>query len=326
MGRKCPVLPRDRRYLAVGASRRDTGQVSGPGEFGVALHGWRDRVTPEMVGLPPGSPRRAVGLRREELAALAGISVDYIVRLEQGRATAPSTAILTALSRALRLSPPEREHLFLLTGQPLPSQGRVSAHLPPSVQRLIDQLDATPVSVFDAAWTLITWNRLWAALLGEPPPARGRERNVIWTHFTGGRSRVSQAIEQKEHFEAAMVADLRSATGRYPTDGDLRSLIAELRAASTRFADLWAAHAVGVHQTDTKTIHHPDVGPLTLDCDVLTVPGSDLRIVAYTAAPGSDAATRLRLLAVVGTQNMAEPADLILPGRSDGTAVGRFAE
>jgi transcriptional regulator with XRE-family HTH domain len=299
----------DRRYLAGVAPGSDTWRVSGPGELGVALHRWRDRVSPATVGLPTGGPRRALGLRREELAQLAGISVDYIVRLEQGRATAPSAAILTALCRALRLSAPEREHLFLLAGQAPPSAGRISVHLPPSVQRLLDQLDATPVSVFDASWTLITWNRLWAALLGEPPPARGRERNVLWSHFTGAPSRVSHTAEQEAQFEAAMVADLRSATARYPADGDLRSLVAELRGASTRFADLWETHAVGVHETDTKTIHHPDVGPLTLDCDVLSVPGSDLRIVAYTAAPGTDTAAKLRLLAVVGTQDMADQAD-----------------
>lgn len=281
--------------------------MSGPGEFGVALHRWRDRITPGTVGLPTGGPRRALGLRREELAQLAGVSVDYIVRLEQGRATAPSAAILTALSRALRLSAPEREHLFLLARQAPPSSGQVSVHVPPSVQRLLDQLDATPVSVFDASWTLITWNRLWAALLGEPPAARGRERNVIWRHFTGDPGRVSHTADQKALFEAAMVADLRSATARYPADGDLRSLVSALRAASSRFHDLWEAHAVGVHGSDTKTIHHPEVGPITLDCDVLTVPGSDLRIVAYTAAPGTDAVAKLRLLAVVGTQDMAEP-------------------
>jgi transcriptional regulator with XRE-family HTH domain len=303
------VLPMDWRYLAADAPWRNTGRVSGPGELGVALHSWRDRVTPATVGLPTGGRRRAVGLRREELAQLAGISVDYIVRLEQGRATAPSTAILTALSRALRLSASEREHLFLLAGQPPLSSGRISAHLPPGVQRLLDQLDVTPVSVFDASWTLITWNRLSAALLGEPPPARGFERNIVWRHFTGRPGRVSHTAEQEARVEAALVADLRSAMARYPADGDQRSLVAELRSVSTRFADLWAAHAVGVHGTDTKTIHHPDVGPLTLDCDVLTVPGSDLRIVAYTAAPGSDAAAKLRLLAVVGTQDMAEPAN-----------------
>jgi hypothetical protein len=133
---------------------------------------------------------------------------------------------------------------------------------------------------------------------------RGRDRNVLWRHFTGQPSRVSHAEEGDAAFEASAVADLRAATARYPDDGNLRRLVADLRAASPRFADLWDARAVGTHEMDHKTIRHPEVGPLTLDCDVLTAVGSDLRIVAYTAAPGSDAADKLRLLAVIGTQSM----------------------
>jgi transcriptional regulator with XRE-family HTH domain len=276
--------------------------VSGSGELGVALHRWRDRVTPAEVGLPAGGPRRAVGLRREELAQLAGVSVDYVIRLEQGRATAPSAQVLTALARALRLSAAEREHLFLLAGQPPPGPGRMSRHIPPGVQRLLDQLDGNPVSVHDAAWTLISWNRLWAALFGEPPAPHRFARNVIWHHFAGRPGRVRHTREQHARVEAAMVADLRAATARYPDDPELRSLVAELRRVSARFGALWEEHLVGVHEADRKTIEHPDVGPLTLDCDVLTVPGGDLRIVAYTAAPGSDAADKLKLLAVIGTQ------------------------
>ncbi|WP_406364916.1 hypothetical protein [Streptomyces sp. NBC_01546] len=111
---------------------------------------------------------------------------------------------------------------------------------------------------------------------------------------------------QEARFEAATVADLRAATARYPADAGLRSLIKDLRSNSSDFARLWDTGMVGVHETDTKTVHHPDVGVLTLDCDVLMVPGSDLRIVAYTAAPGSDASDRLRLLNVIGTQAMTE--------------------
>ncbi|WP_373430260.1 helix-turn-helix transcriptional regulator [Streptomyces sp. V1I1] len=263
-------------------------------------------MAPAEVGLPAGGVRRAAGLRREELAQLAGLSVDYIVRLEQGRATSPSPQVLSALARALRLSAAEREHLYLLAGQAAPGPGQLLAHIPPGVRRLLDQLDGAPLSVHDAAWNLILWNPRWAALFGDASALRGRERNIVWRHFAGLPSRVSHTPEQEARFEAAVVADLRAATARYPTDAGLRSLIKDLRGVSTDFARLWETGIVGVHETDTKTIHHPDVGILTLTCDVLMVPGSDLRIVAYTAAPGSDASDRLRLLDVIGPQAMTE--------------------
>lgn len=277
-------------------------------ELGRALRGWRDRVTPAEAGLPAGlggRGRRAAGLRREELAMLAGVSADYITRLEQGRATAPSPQVLNALARALRLSDLEVRHLFRLAGQAAPEPGHVSAHLTPSVQRLLDQLDRVPVSVYDAAWNLVAWNPMWAALMGDPSVLTGRHRNVMWHHFAGPPGRVTHTADQEAAFEASVVADLRSATARYPDDADLRQLVADLRGASPRFAGLWDAGVVGAHEAARKTVRHPDVGPLTLDCDVLTVQGSDLRIVVYSAAPASDAAGKLGLLSVIGTQTMA---------------------
>lgn len=296
----------DWQYQAVRARQRDTGTVSESRELGRALHGWRDRIAPATVGLPACGVRRTAGLRREELAQLAGLSVDYIIRLEQGRATSPSAQVLSALARALRLSAAEREYLYLLAGQPAPGPGQLSAHIPPGVRRLLDQLDGSPLSVHDAAWNLILWNPLWAALFGDASALRGRERNLVWRHFAGLPSRVSHTPEQEARFQAAVVSDLRAATARYPADAGLRSLIKDLRGVSTDFARLWDTGIVGVHESDTKTVHHPDVGTLTFDCDVLIAPGSDLRIVTYTAAPGSDAADRIRLLNVIGTQAMTE--------------------
>ncbi|MFI1379621.1 hypothetical protein [Embleya sp. NPDC020886] len=159
---------------------------------------------------------------------------------------------------------------------------------------------------YDAAWNLILWNPLCAALFGDGSALRGRERNIVWRHFAGLSSRVSHTPEQEARFEAAVVADLRAATARYSADPGLRSLIKDLRDVSTEFARLWDTGIVGVHESDTKTVHHPDVGTFTFDCDVLNAPGSDLRIVVYTAAPGSDTADRLRLLNVIGTQVMTE--------------------
>ncbi|WP_305786624.1 helix-turn-helix transcriptional regulator [Symbioplanes lichenis] len=269
-------------------------------EFGQAVRRWRDRVRPEAAGLPAGGQRRAAGLRREELAMLAGISVDYVTRLEQGRATGPSVQVVEALARALRLDSAEREHLFRLAGLVAPGRGTIPAHITPGVQRLLDRLDSTPVAVYDAAWTLITANSPWAALMGDFSGTRGKERNVVWTHFFQPSGRV----EPLPSFEASTVADLRAAAARYPGDTRLAELIAELRAGSPRFRELWEEGAIIPHASERKTVHHPQVGALELDCDVLTVPGSDLRIVAYTAEPGSSACDRLALLSVVGQQNL----------------------
>jgi transcriptional regulator with XRE-family HTH domain len=272
------------------------------GELGAALRGWRDRVSPAEAGLPAGRARRAPGLRREELALLAGVSADYITRLEQGRATAPSAQVLGALSRALRLTREEQDHLFRLAGQAPPRPDQINSQLTPSVQRLLDQLTGVPVSVNDAGWNTIAWNALWAALIGDPSAKTGRDRNVLWRYFTGQQARVVRTAEDEARFEQSAVADLRSATARYPDDQGLRQLVADLRVASPRFATLWESRIVGTHREAHKTFDHPDVGLITVDCDVLTVDGSDLRIVAYTAPAGSEAAEKLRLLSVIGTQ------------------------
>ena len=271
-------------------------------ELGQAIHRWRDQISPGDVGLPSGGRRRASGLRREELAQLAGISVDYVMRLEQGRATNPSSQVVEALARALRLSAAEREHLYRLVGLAPPSPKTVPTFIPPSVQRLLDRLAGTPVAVYDATWTLLVANPPYTALMGDSSRWRGQELNGVWRHFLGPGYGIEYTPEALRAFETALVADLRAAAQRYPADRRLRSLIAELRQKSDRFAELWDSGAVGIHEAARKTIDHPLVGPVTLDCDVLSVAGSDLRIMVYTAEPGSEDAERLALLMVVGTQ------------------------
>ncbi|MCO6008995.1 helix-turn-helix transcriptional regulator [Actinoallomurus purpureus] len=276
----------------------------GTTEFGKAVRHWRDRASPEAAGLPAGGQRRAAGLRREELALLAGISVDYVTRLEQGRASNPSPQVVEALARALRLSGTERAHLFGLAGLTPPGPETVPAYITPSVQRLLDRLTGTPVAVYDASWTLLLANLEYAALMGDPSGWRGNQRNGVWRNFIGPGTRVRQTPEARREFEAALVADLRAAAGRYPADQRLRRLVTELRANSDRFAELWDSGTVGRQEPARKTIDHPRVGPVTLDCDVLTVAGSDLRIMIYTAEPGTEDAERLTLLTVLGTQTL----------------------
>jgi len=271
--------------------------------IGSYIQTWRHRLQPGDVGLPAGSSRRTRGLRREELATLAGISVDYLVRLEQDRATNPSTQVLAALSRALRLTTQERDHLYTIAGQAPPRRSVMATHVSASVQRLVDRMADLPVAVYDPAWTIITWNAAWAALMGDPSVASGRDRNLLWRTFTGRSTRVRKDDGEADDFETNAVADLRRAAGTYPDDARLRRLVDELSQASPRFAKLWADRVVNTTASQTKTIDHPQVGPITLDCDVLTVAGSDLRMVVYTAEPGPDA-DRLRLIQVIGLQKI----------------------
>lgn len=272
--------------------------------IGSYIQTWRHRVQPADVGLPAHLSRRTRGLRREELASLADISVDYLVRLEQGRATNPSTQVLAALSRALRLTIEERDHLYTVAGHAPPRRSAMTTHVPPSVQRLVDRLADLPVAVYDPAWTIITWNTAWAGLMGDPSAVSGRDRNMIWRTFTGKSTRVRNSDAETDEFETNAVADLRRTVGIYPDDARLRDLVNDLRQANPRFASLWAERVVSPAGSNSKTIAHPEVGPITLDCDVLAVAGSDLRLVVYTAEPSSPDADRLRLVQVIGLQEL----------------------
>jgi transcriptional regulator with XRE-family HTH domain len=275
--------------------------------IGPYIRAWRQRLQPADAGLPAGLSRRTHGLRREELAALAGISVDYLIRIEQGRATSPSTQVLAALSRALRLTIDERDHLYTVAGQAPPRRSAITTHVPPSVQRLVDRLADLPVAVYDPAWTIITWNAAWAGLMGDPSAFSPRDRNLIWRTFTGQSTRVRKSDAEVDEFETNAIADLRRAVGAYPDDASLRELVEDLLQASPRFARVWAKRVVSTTGSNTKTIVHPDVGAITLDCDVLTVAGSDLRLVVYTAEPSSQDADRLRLVQVIGLQELRAP-------------------
>lgn len=283
--------------------------------LGAMIRTWRDRLPPSAAALPVGRTRRAAGLRREELADLAGMSVDYVVRLEQGRATTPSVQVVAALARALQLSTPERDHLYRLAGLTPPADGTISDHIPPGVHRVLSRLGDVAVAVFAADWHLIWWNRGWAALLGDPSGAEPRLRNFARDRFPLGPDPACLAQWPVTELDSdttdlAVVADLRRATGRFPHDARLAALIRDLTTGNQRFARLWATGAVAGHREDEKTIDHPSVGPVAVNCDVLGDSDTELKIVIMTAVPGSASETKLRLAAATGppTQDRAAPA------------------
>jgi transcriptional regulator with XRE-family HTH domain len=275
-------------------------------EFGRTVRHWRERIAPATVGVAEGRRRRATGLRREEVAELAGISVDYFTRLEQGRATSPSAQVVEALARALRLTDAERDLLFRLAGHVTPGRDLVSSRITPSVQRLLDRLANTPVAIFDATWTLISANAPYDALMGQTTSWRGIERNSIWRHLIGPGSRAVATADEHADLQARLVADLRLTAARYPRDPRLNRLISELAAQSPRFVELWEPGELEPHhdQGRRKVIDHPGVGRITLDCDTLIVAADDLRIMIYTAEPETEDAERLALAIVVGTQSL----------------------
>jgi transcriptional regulator with XRE-family HTH domain len=271
-------------------------------DLAALLRSWRARVHPDEVGSPfARGSRKTPGLRREEVAWLAGVSPDYVKRLEQGRAH-PSAGVLRAISRALRLSGVEYELACRLAGHAAESDGLVAQHIGPSVQRLLDRLADTPIAVFDASWTRLEQNDLWTALTGDVRGRAGRPANIVWRIFNDDPGRVRHPVP--DDHKASLVADLRDVASRYPADRDLSDMITALRRSNPQFADLWELSTVAHHGTERKTIDHPALGELELDCDVLSVHGADLRIIVFTAAPGSEAAGKLRLLSVLGSEDM----------------------
>lgn len=289
-----------RGYHDEGAARAHNDPMD---DLGRALRTWRDRLEPASVGIPHKGPRRAPGLRREELAVLAGISIEYVVRLEQGRAAKPSAQVCAALGRALQLSDAEYAHLMRLAGHAADPH-RVPRLIPGSVHRLLERLESHPLAVYDATWQLLHWNPLFAATFGDPTAIGEDHRNLLLMQFEGMPSPVRFSAGERAAFEESIVADLRATTSRYPGDPDLAALIARLRRAS-RFRELWATASVAEHQSGHKVVEHPEVGAVDLDSDVLTTQGSNLRVVVYTPRPGTDARSKLDFLAALGTQDLA---------------------
>jgi transcriptional regulator with XRE-family HTH domain len=277
-------------------------------EFGDLLREWRERRTPADVGLAAGVRRRTPGLRREEVAQLAGISVDYLARLEQARGARPSDSVVAALARALRLTSTERDHLFHLAGVSPPGPGRISTAVRPSVLRLMDRFTDLPALLMSAQLDVLAWNPMAAALIGDFSVILPAERNVAWQRFVVGGGRVRSAPGEQEKLDRALVATLRDVVARYPDDPAPRRLIAQLRARSAEFAELWELRQLEALHPYRKRFVHPEIGQLELDCDSLHVPGEDQTLIVYSASEGSHEAEALALLRVLGTQRLSTPS------------------
>jgi transcriptional regulator with XRE-family HTH domain len=260
----------------------------------------REAIRPDDVGLPGGTRRRTPGLRREEVAQLTGMSVDYYNRLEQARAPQPSPQILRPLARSLRLSDDERDHLFRLAGHPPPERTGRSSHVRPALLHVLDRLDDCAAFVCDDLEVLLAQNRLARLLIGEVTGDVGWEASTTWAWFTRPARRSRIPAEDHDHHSRVRVADLRATWSRRRGDHDVETLVARLLAASAEFAGLWDEHEVAVRRGDTKRFLHPAVGALTVDCEVLATSDEGQRLVILSARPGTDDADRLRLIGVLG--------------------------
>jgi transcriptional regulator with XRE-family HTH domain len=254
----------------------------------------RDRradLRPAHVGLPTGPRRRTPGLRREEVAGLANISVEYYARIEQARGPHPSPRILDAIASALCLNSAERAQLLRMAGiHPEPVAGP-SRQVRPHIADLLRRMPDSGAVVTDATYDVIGVNPTAAALLGD----LDTEPNLARRHFLKLSRTESSATQD---FGEIAVARLRASADRYPHDERLRTLLAELQAQSPEFADIWASSPVRTPGHRVKTMHHPDAGPLRVNCDVLPIPDDDQWIVFITPDPGSRSARMLRHLAV----------------------------
>lgn len=266
------------------------------------LQSRRAGLRPEDVGLVPGIRRRVPGLRRDEVAGLAGMSIDYYTRLEQSRGPQPSDQILGALARALRLTYSERDYLFSLAGRNAPRRAPLDTHVAPALLRVLDRLDDTPALILSSLGETLAQNRLSKALLGDHSQYTGPARSSVYRWFTDPAERTIYPAADRERQGHAQVANLRAAygdTGLRPRAVELVNLLQE---RSLEFTGIWQTHEVGTRYADHKTLIHPEVGSLELDCQSLFSEDQSQALLILTAAPRSGAAEKLELLAVLGHQ------------------------
>jgi transcriptional regulator with XRE-family HTH domain len=266
----------------------------------------RAHLSPTEVDLPTGIRRRTPGLRREEVAQLANMGTSWYIWLEQGRDVHPSAAVLESLAQALRLSPNERRHLFLLAGQPLPPPpySPVDESVSPALQQVLDDLNPSPAYVLGRRYDYLAWNRAADALFSISDVISDASspyaRNMVWRLFT------NQGTRERPNWEVvarATLAEFRTASARYPGDPWFEELIEDLKQISPEFCRWWPHHDVRSILDGHKVIEHPTLGSLEFEhftLQVLTNP--DIRIMIYTP----NAVTRTTLQGLLEAMNDSE--------------------
>lgn len=266
----------------------------------------RESLLPADVGLPDGARRRAPGLRREEVAALAVISTDYYTRLEQRRGPQPSDQVLSSLARALRLTGSERDYLFQMAGRNAPSPLSAGSHVAPALLRVLDRLADTPAFIVSALGETLVQNRMAEALFGDRTGFTGLARSEIYRWFTDPHERLVYPEGDRDRQSRAQVANLRAAYGAMGSTSRVGELVAALQKESAEFAELWDRHEVAKRFADHKTLLHPELGPIEVDCQVLFTEDQSQALLVLTAPPRTEGYEKLQLLAVLGQERFAE--------------------
>ncbi|MER5197445.1 helix-turn-helix transcriptional regulator [Streptomyces sp. NPDC002755] len=264
----------------------------------------REALRPRDVGLVEGPRRRTQGLRREEVAQLAGMSTDYYARLEQQRAPQPSVQITTALARALRLTLDERDHLFVLIGHNAPARFHRSEHVGPTLMRVLDRLDDSPALVLtDLADTLVM-NPLAVALLGDQTRHTGLARSAYYRWFMDPAERLVYPEKDHERHGRAQAARLRVAMSAGSDVLRAARIVTELHEHSPEFVRLWELREVAQRYDEGKTIVHPELGRIDVDGQVLFTDNRAQTLVVLTTRPGTESHSKLELLAAIGHQQL----------------------
>jgi transcriptional regulator with XRE-family HTH domain len=274
-------------------------------ELGAFLRARRSELSPSDVDLPEGGrQRRVAGLRREEVAHLAAISIDYYTRLEQGRIR-PSEPVLASLARVLRLDDDQRTFMHELAGTPAKQRRRAPQKVKPYLQRVLDRIDA-PAIVMTPTHDILAWNPLAAALMVDFSQVRQRERNFMRLLFTDPRMR--SLYPEWEELARSVVSYMRMEAARKPDDPHLAELVGDLSIRDDQFRQWWAGTHVAVKRRGKRRYTHPVVGEITLEWDALTSDAEpDQQLIVYTAEPGSQSERALRELAAWAKKNISAP-------------------
>jgi transcriptional regulator with XRE-family HTH domain len=267
----------------------------------------RRSISPADVGLPAGTRRRTPGLRREEVAQLATMSVDYVTRLEQKRGPQPSTAMLAALARALRLTADERDYLFRVSGHSAPDRSVAHSYVAPGLLRVLDRIRDVPAMIISDLAEPLVQNEPARALFGDASLLEGWERSAIFQWFAHPETcRGMYPASDHARQSRAQVATLRAAYGATGPRSRAGELARVLHDRSEEFAELWDAQIVARRFEDHKVVVHPEVGAIEVDCQALFTEDETQVLLVLTAAPHTEDASKLELLSVLGTQRTSQ--------------------